>query len=307
MTRFVITGASGLLGLNLSLQISNNDEILGVAHTSQLRELPFELLIMDLVQNDFNKLVLEKYKPDVVIHCAAIANLEECEKNPKLAFQTNAWLPGEIAKNCKNQGIKLVHISTDAVFDGRHGNYNEQDLTNPLSVYANTKLVGETNVLNQNPDAIVARVNFFGWSPNGKRSLAEFFYNNLSTKNSINGFTDVHFCPLYVGYLSEILLKMVELNLSGVYHVVSSDYLTKYQFGCEIADRFGFDPSLIKPISVSQSDLKAERSLNLTLSTQKLSKDLNQRMPTVKEGINRFFKDKLNGYAEKVRSYYSMN
>ena len=303
MSRFVVTGASGLLGLNLSLQISANDEVLGIANTSPLKGLPFEIQIMDLVSDNFVDDVLKIYKPDVVIHCAAIANLEECEKNPELAYQTNAVVPGEIAYQCINRNVKFVHISTDAVFDGKSGNYSEQDPTNPLSVYAKTKRAGEENVQNQNSDAIIARVNFFGWSLSGTRSLGEFFFNTLISKNSINGFIDVHFCSLYVSHLSDLLLEMIRADLSGIYHVVSSDHMTKYEFGCAIADQFGLDPSLIHPISVTESNLQAERSLNLTLSTKKLSSDLNRFLPTTLDGIKQFYEDYQRGYAQKIRNY----
>ncbi len=303
MSRFVVTGASGLLGLNLSLQISVNDEVLGIANTSPLNGLPFEIQIMDLVTDNFEEDVLENYKPETVIHCAAIANLEECEKNPELAYHTNAVVPGEIALQCMKRGVKFVHISTDAVFDGKSGNYSEDDPTNPLSVYAKTKRAGEENVQNENPDAIIARVNFFGWSLSGTRSLGEFFFNNLISKNPINGFIDVNFCPLYVYHLSDLLLDMVKADLSGIYHVISSDHMTKYEFGCAIADQFGLDQSLINPISVTKSNLMAERSLNLTLSTKKLSTDLKRSIPTTLDGINQFYEDYQNGYAQKIRNY----
>ncbi len=303
MSRFVVTGASGLLGLNLSLKISANDEVLGIANTSPLKGLPFEIQVMDLVSDNFEKDVLEIYKPDAVIHCAAIANLEECEKNPELAYQTNAIVPGEMAHQCCKRDVKFVHISTDAVFDGKSGNYSERDQTNPLSVYAKTKRAGEEIVQNQNPDAIIARVNFFGWSLSGTRSLGEFFFNNLTAGNPINGFIDVHFCPLYVLQLSDFLLEMVRADLSGIYHVVSSEQMTKYEFGCAIAAQFELDPNLIHPISVTKSNLKAERSLNLTLSTKKLSTNLNRTIPSTLDGINQFFKDYQSGYAEKIRNY----
>ncbi|MBE0684495.1 MAG: SDR family oxidoreductase [Anaerolineaceae bacterium] len=307
MTRFAVTGASGLLGLNLSLQITGNDEVLGIANTSPLEGLPYEIQVMDLVSDNFEKDVLETYKPDVVIHCAAIANLEECEKNPELAYQTNAIVPGEIAYQCRKRDVKFVHISTDAVFDGKIGNYSEKDRTNPLSVYAKTKRAGEENVQIQNSDAIIARVNFFRWSLSGTRSLGEFFFNNLTAGNPINGFIDVHFCPLYVLQLSELLFEMVRADLSGIYHLVSSDHMTKYEFGCAIANQFGLDQSLINPISVTKSNLQAERSLNLTLSTNKLSTDLNRSIPTTLDGIKQFYEDYQSGYAQKIRNYLIEN
>lgn len=303
MSRIVVTGASGLLGLNLSLKLNEQHEVLGITNSTTLKGLPFEIQLLDLVNSNFELNILDQFKPDVVIHCAAMANLEECETNPVQAYEINANVPGELAHQCQKKSIKFLHISTDAVFDGKTGNYTELDEPTPLSTYAKTKRAGEENVQNQNPEAIIARVNFFGWSLSGKRSLGEFFFNNLRAKNPINGFVDVLFCPLYVNHLSELLINMINLDLTGIFHVVSSDHMTKYEFGCAIAVLFGLDPALINPISVLQSDLRAERSLNLTLSTNKLSEALQQTLPTVQDGIKKFYDDFQNGYVHNIRNY----
>ncbi len=303
MSRIVVTGASGLLGLNLSLKLNEQHEVLGITNSTTLKGLPFEIQLLDLVNSNFELNILDQFKPDVVIHCAAMANLEECETNPVQAYEINANVPGELAHQCQKKSIKFLHISTDAVFDGKTGNYTELDEPTPLSTYAKTKRAGEENVQNQNPEAIIARVNFFGWSLSGKRSLGEFFFNNLRAKNPINGFVDVLFCPLYVNHLSDLLIDMIKMDLSGIYHVVSSDHMNKYEFGCSIADQFGLDPALISPISVLQSKLRAERSLNLTLSTNKLSEALQQTLPTVQDGIKKFYDDFQNGYVHNIRNY----
>ena len=307
MTRYLVTGASGLLGLNFSLRTSKKNDVLGVFNQTPLYNLPFPSVSMDLHEKGVITNLLDTFLPDVVIHCAAMANLEACELNPDLANNINVIVPGEIAIACKDRRIKLVHISTDAVFDGNRGNYSEEDLPNPLSIYAKTKRAGEVNVFEQNPNAIIARVNFYGWSQSGLRSLAEFFYNNLKEQNPINGFVDVHFCPLYVTQLIDILVEMIEKNLYGIYHVVSDDQKSKYQFGCAIAEQFEFDKNLINPISVSESNLLAQRSLNLTLSTSKLMADLGHALPSISDGIKLFNYDFKNGYSETLRKYSRKN
>ena len=203
--------------------------------------------------------------------------------------------------------MRLIHISTDAVFDGtKDGIYTEDDVPNPLGVYAQTKLDGEHNVLSANPDAIVARVNFFGWSLSGRRSLAEFFYNNLSMGQQVNGFTDVWFCTMFVGDLADTLVRMLEKGLSGLYHVVGSEALTKYEFGLKIARQFGYDQGLIRPISVEESGLPAKRSHNLRLSIHKLSTDLGLDIPGVSTGIEKFYTQFIQGYPQKMRSYQQL-
>ena len=216
----------------------------------------------------------------------------------------NAELPGELAEACAKHDIRLVHISTDAVFDGMlAGIYTERDKPNPLGVYAQTKLAGEHNVLEANPLAVVARVNFFGWSLSGSRSLAEFFFNKLSAGEPCNGFTDVFFCPMFVGDLAETLIQILEKNLSGLYHVTGSETLSKYDFGQRIARQFGFDPDLVIPRSVEDSGLIARRSHNLRLSIHKLSTDLGLEIPGVSTGIQQFYTQAKVGYPQKMRSY----
>ncbi len=163
----------------------------------------------------------------------------------------NVDVPTELAKACAEQGIRFVHISTDAVFDGEKKDpYREDDVPNPLGVYSETKLAGEHATFSENPESIVARVNFFGWSLTNKRSLGEFFVNNLSEGKKVNGFTDVIFCPMLVNETARLLLEMLKKNLSGLYHVVGPQAMSKYQFGMEIARTFGLSENLISPKSV---------------------------------------------------------
>jgi dTDP-4-dehydrorhamnose reductase len=301
--KILVTGASGLLGLNLSLLEMGMHSIVGVDR-SRLAGTPFEIIKADLLDPEVEHRILDKVKPDAVIHTAALANLDACEEQPETARLLNAELPGELAAACARRGIAMMHISTDAVFDGtKDGVYTEEDATNPQGTYARTKLQGEQNVLSANPGAMVVRVNFFGWSLGGMRSLPEFFINNLSAGKRADGFTDVFFCPLFVGDLAEILIKMLTKRLNGIYHVVGSESLSKYDFGVAIARRFGFDESLIVPVSVEESGLKARRSHNLRLSVHKLSTALGEQIPVFSTGLDRFYAQYRQGYPQKLRSY----
>lgn len=303
MTRILITGASGLLGLNLALDAAAAHEVFAVDRGT-LASAPFQLIKADLLDPAAVRRVLDQSKPEAVIHCAALANLDACEADPDLARQLNVELPARLADACARRKIRLVHISTDAVFDGqKDGIYTEHDMPNPIGVYSQTKLEGERGVLQMNPLAIVARVNFYGWSLSGKRSLAEFFVNNLSAGKTVNGFTDVIFCPMLVNDLGKILLEMLEKSLHGLYHVVGPQAMSKYQFGVEIARKFGLRESQISPQSVDKSSLTARRSHNLWLSTHKLSTDLGHSLPAFSTGLDEFYIQRQQGYPQKIRSY----
>jgi dTDP-4-dehydrorhamnose reductase len=213
----------------------------------------------------------------------------------------NIELPEKLAKIVAKGGARLVHISTDAVFDGKRGDYSESDSPNPLSKYAETKLLGEEGVAAVNSEAIIARVNLFGWSLSGKRSLAEWFLNNLSANQHIPGFTDVYFCPLLANDLGKLLLEMLGKGLSGLFHVVSRECSSKYDFGQKLAVIFGYDRSLIQPVSIADSDLQVERSPILTLKSDKLARALGKPPPDLDSCLERFHQQCVDGYPKIIQ------
>jgi dTDP-4-dehydrorhamnose reductase len=301
--KLLITGASGLLGISLALEALREHEVIGMDR-GKLKSAPFPVIKADLLHRATIDSVIDSVRPDWVVNCAALANLDVCEEYPDLAKTLNTDIPGELAKLCAKKDIRFVHISTDAVFDGEKMDpYIEEDQPNPLGVYSITKLAGERAVQDANPQAIIARVNFFGWSLSGKHSLGEFFFNNLSVGKTVNGFTDVIFCPIFVGHTARLLLTMLEKDLCGLYHVVGAQAMSKYQFGVEIARKFGLRESLIDPKSVEGSGLTARRSHNLRLSTHKLSTDLGREIPEFSTGLNEFYTQYQQSYPQKIRSY----
>jgi len=301
--KLLITGASGLLGINLALEAMRAHEVIGVDR-GKLKSAPFQVLNADLFQRNTIDPIIDAAQPDWLINCAALANLEECEKYPERARLLNTDMPGKLAKICVQRRIRFVHISTDAVFDGeKKGIYTEADEPHPLGTYSQTKLHGERAVQSANPQAIIARVNFYGWSLNGMRSLGELFVNNLSAGKQMNGFTDVVFCPMFVNHTTRILLSMLQKGLSGLYHVVGPQPMSKYQFGIEIARKFGLGESQINPKSVLSSELTARRAHNLRLSTHKLSTDLGYELPRFSTGLDEFYTQYQQGYPQKIRSY----
>lgn len=292
-----------MLGLNFAQEMMDRHEIIAVDR-GKLVSAPFTVLKQDLLDPRAEDTILDSAQPDWLINCAALADLDACENNPELAKLLNTDLPRRLARACKTRNIPFVHISTDAVFDGeKDGFYTEEDKPNPLGIYARTKLEGEWAVLTENSKALVARVNFYGWSLGGRRSLAEFFFHNLSNNKSMSGFTDVVFCPMLVNDTSRILARMVKRGLSGLYHLVGTQAMSKYQFGVEIARKFSLRESEITPKSISFSGLLARRANNLWLSTHKLSTALAEDLPDFSTGLNEFYTQNQQGYPQKIRSY----
>jgi len=310
--RILVTGASGLLGANVALEAAaQGHTVFGVGNRSPLNTQDFNVLTTNLLDAGELDRVLEQAQPDWVINCAALANLEDCEKYPVLARRINSEFPGILAERCRKGGarwkpVRLLHVSTDAVFDGQKRNeetpYTETDEPNPLNVYAQSKLDGERAVVNAYPNALIARVNLFGFSPSGRRSLAEFFLYNLMEGRPVKGFTDVFFCPMLVNDIAHIFFKMLARGLSGLYHVFSTECLSKYNFGVRIANQFGLDAGWIAPVSVEVGGLAAARSPNLRMDVNKLSTDLGEVPPTFSPMLERFYTLYQEGYPQKVKS-----
>ena len=309
--RILVTGASGLLGANVALEaVSAGHTVFGVGNRAPLNTEDFIPLQANLLDPGELSRIMAQTQPDWVINCAALADLEDCEKDPVLARRINSEFPGILAEQCRRGGARLLHVSTDAVFDGQKGHeatpYTEMDEPHPLNVYAQSKLDGERAVAQENSDALIARVNLFGFSPSGRRSLAEFFLYNLMDGKPVKGFTDVFFCPMLVNDIAHIFFKMLATSssgrgLSGLYHVFSAEALSKYDFGARIAHRFGLDAGLIAPVSVSDGGLVAARSPNLRMDVHKLSTALGEGLPRFSTMLERFWALYQEGYPQKVR------
>jgi dTDP-4-dehydrorhamnose reductase len=327
--RLLITGASGLLGSNLVLLASQRPlrfdgqnpqaqaaacRVIGVLHHSIAapERQPdadensfFETITADLCQPGAVERVFAQARPDAVIHCAAMTDVDRCEVNPDEARRINAELAGNIARAAAQNRVQLLHISTDSVFDGERGSYREEDTPNPVNIYSQTKLDGERLVANAYPEAIIARVDFYGWSWQGRRSLAEWFFHHLSANRPVSGFYDLTFCPLLANDMVDILLRMLERRLQGVYHVVSSESQTKLDFGRMLAREFGLDENLISPASYRSAGMRASRSKLLTLSCARLEQALGEKMPGQAESVKRFVELYRQGYPRLLRGLFT--
>ena len=300
--KLLIPGVSGLFGLNLAMLHHADYDILGTVHSHQLGTNLFATQALDLSVEDSGKRLVEDSHPDMIINCAAIADLETSEKQPELAYRMNAELSAEMSEAANHLGIPYVHLSTDAVFDGKQGNYKETDEINPINIYARTKAKGEEMVMAANPDAILARINFYGWSLSGKRSLCEFHYNNLVAGKSYSGFHDLYYSPMMVADLVDTILEMMEKNLHGIYHVSGSEQLSKYDFGVLLAHKFDLDPNLIQSKSWKDFGFKAERSENLTMNVEKLENALGHPLATIDDGLTKLKQQLDNGYRRRLMS-----
>lgn len=285
--KILVTGASGLLGANISYLLSKKHNIIATDR-NKINIPSVKLEIFDLKNIKKIENILKIHQPDVLIHCAASTNVDWCETNHKEANFINKEITETISDITSNINIKMVYISTDAVFDGtKTGLYNESAQPNPLNVYASTKLAGERTVL-KNPNNLVIRTNFYGFNIRNKQSFSEWILYSLLENKTLNMFDDVYFSPLLVNDLIEIIEKLINHNAQGLYHVSSNNSISKYKFGIELKKVLNITKGKINKISVDEATLIAKRSKNMGLDGSKVAKTLKINLPNVLTGIKHF-------------------
>jgi len=281
MQRTLILGSSGFLGSYIAQEFNDDaclharSEMPGLK-ADYVSELETEREVIELFnQNNFSTL----------INCVALADIEKCEANPDLAIWLNQTLPMLLAKHSSRNEKKIVHISTDAVFNSEHQFSNEDDIKKPLSIYSRTKLEGEKKVVQFAKEFNVVRVNFYGKSKTQK-GILNFFYKNLESNQAVPGYNDVFFTPLYARDTAELIKLISNSRLNGIFHVVGMERLSKYEFGLKVARAMNKPDDLVVPVKFSQSPLAVNRIRELSLSTTKL-RNLGYTIPSLESGILR--------------------
>jgi dTDP-4-dehydrorhamnose reductase len=303
MATILITGAGGLLGANLVLDgLASGHRVIGVDHQYPIRHPEADSLAADLCQAGAAESILAAKRPDWVIHCAAATNVDGCEADPAMAFRLNRDMAEAVARGARAAGSRLVHISTDAVFDGERGGYQEEDVPSPINVYGQSKLEGEQAVTAAHQEALIVRTNIYGWNAQDKQSLAEWFLSNLEAGKRCPGFGDVWFSPILVNDLGRLLFAMLEAELTGVYHVSGGECVNKHDFGVRLARIFGLDPSLVEPVGAAQAALRARRGRQLCLNVDRVERALGAPLPTVEEGLTRFRDLRESGHVEGLKA-----
>jgi dTDP-4-dehydrorhamnose reductase len=298
----LVTGASGLLGSNFVFAAAERGQPLVACHGRRAIRLPCAgNVALDLLDEAATRRLFDSIRPACIVHCAAAADVDWCESNPEAAYQINADASRRLALIASELGALLVLISTDSVFDGRRGSYDEAQEPTPVNVYGRTKLAAEAFVAAGAPANLVIRTNFIGWSPGGRRGLAEWVLSRLESGLPVPAFFDIRFSPLHATDLAHIVLDMIAAGLRGLYHVAASDSCTKYEFAMKLAQSFDFDPTGIQRSSIGAAGLRAERPRDTSLQTHKIARDLDKPMPLVGSGIERLRAQLDIGYRDRLR------
>ncbi len=279
MKRLFITGGSGLLGSRFS-KFTDEYEVT-TTYNKNPKEHSVKLDITD------EKDVLNKIKslsPDLVVHSAALTNVDYCEDHQEEAYRINAQGTLNMVKACEKIDSKLIYVSTDFVFDGTEGSYKETDKTNPISYYGLSKLKGEEFVQESDIKSAIVRVSvLYGWHENFNYVM--WVIDELKKGNNINIVTDEYNSPTYAENAAEAILKIFSKNKEGIYHIAGDERINRFDFAKNIAKVFELDETLINPIKSEDLIRKARRPLDSSLSVEKAKNDLNFKFFKTTEGL----------------------
>ncbi len=288
MKRLLILGASGLLGSKLFSEAAGRYEVRGTYNPQVDGRTAWRLESLDIGSKDEVDRLFERLRPECVILAAAMTNVDACEKQAAMANRVNAAGPELVARACKRLGVKLLHVSTDYVFDGSKSRpYTEDDVPRPISVYGSTKLAGERAVLSTLPGSIVARpAVLYGWNPiENKENFVVWVLKKLRAKQKATLFEDQWISPTFADDLAGTLVQLLEKDVSGVWHVSGPDCLDRPACGRMIAEAFGLDAGLIVPAPSSSVPLPARRPRYSCLDVSKTEKLLNRKMVSFEQGL----------------------
>lgn len=240
--------------------------------------------------------IIQEHDIDLLINCAGLTGVEDCERSPDKAYELNGYLPGKLGEITFNNNVKLIHISTDHLFDGKAYKYNEDSDVNPLNVYAKSKYVGEQEVLKNNKKALVIRTNFFGNGPDYKFSFSDKIINSLVNKNKLYLFDNVYYTPIHVKELANLTLQLLKKDGIGTYNISSNERITKYDFGVRVAKKLNLDEDLIIPIKIEKKKNLVIRPKDMSLDNKKLTLKLENNVNSLDEQLSELIKNSKIGF-----------
>jgi len=278
--KILILGSSGFLGSSIYNNFKNKFKIFGHSFSKD-SDIKFDLLNKGEVSNYFNIL-----DPDIIINCVALADVDLCEINQKIAYNLNVNVVKNIIR-FKKKETWLIHFSTDHVYD--ENILNNEDNTNLSNYYSKTKFESEEYVLRGK--GLILRTNFFGKSFNlNKQSFNEWIEFNLKNNINFNIVRDIFFSPISLETLKnrlEVIIKKFYL-MEGIYNIGSSTYMSKYDFAIKVMENLnGFDKGLYKAID-SEKLFKTYRPKYMQMNNNKISKIIGE-LPSLEEEINTIY------------------
>lgn len=287
MTKILVTGASGLVGSQITRDlVTENFDVYSCYHIERPKfgiETQLNLTKQENIAD-----VLQSIKPDVVIHLAAITDVDLCQTQKELARLVNAKATEILAVEASKYNSFFVYLSTDYVFDGKDNMRSETDIPNPVNFYGRTKLDGEIALSKSTSSYSIIRTSTPFGLHTKKKSFPLWVKENLESKKEIPVLVDQFTSPTFVPNLSKMLIEVAIRQLRGTIHLAGSTRISRYEFARIIADKLHLDSSLLKPTKISEMKWIAHRPQDSSLNISKAMQILDNKPQTIESSLGNF-------------------
>ena len=294
--KVLVLGVSGLTGYKIAKQANSSFEIYGTYNSRPVKIENSIIFKLNLEDEEEIKKIFSEVKPDLVINTTALHNVDFCEENQENATRVNTKAVQFLYQNSEKYGSKLIHISTDYVFDGLQTSpYTENDIANPLSFYGKSKLDGE-KILSGTSHVVIRPSVVYGWTPlelagttssSGKpMNFALWVLTKLHSNEPLKIVTDQFASATLADSLAESILKISQSKTGGIFHVSGLSCESRFDFTIKLAKKFGYDESLISPVSASEFKQKAKRPAFSCLNCQKATDEFGLKLLSTDESLD---------------------
>lgn len=267
--KLLIFGSSGLAGTKIAIQAKSDYSVYGTYNKRTPNIENITNCKLELSDTENLQKLIEEIKPDVIVNATALHNVDYCEQNKDESFFINSSVLQKIIDSSQKFNSKIVHISTDYVFDGNSSvPYKEEDIASPVSVYGKSKLKGEEIILSHNHSVVRPSV-VYGWtslelegivSSSGKPiNFAMWLLDKLHKNEPLSIVTDQFATATLADSLASSILKILSSGKSGLFHISGLSCESRYDFSLKLAKIFGYDENQISPTDSSQFKQKAKR------------------------------------------------
>lgn len=272
----LVTGANGFLGSWVCSEFIKLGWKVTALSRQPVDHVPFPVVVLPIWTESSLFSLISEHKPDVVVNTAAMSSTAESERNEALTRLANTELPKILAAITGKLGIRLVHCSTDLVFDGLKGNYSETDPVNPQHCYGRSKVSAEQAIPDLNPDSLIFRLSLLiGFSRDGNHGFLDGFVKSLESGKAQPAFIDEWRTAIPVSVAAKLIAESISFPIkSGIYHLASDEKLNRFEMACLLAEKTGFSIDLILPAKLESFTGKPVRQPDVSMNNQKLKSAL---------------------------------
>lgn len=286
--KVLVIGANGLLGQKIVETFLDDFEVHGIGRKNKpsLEFDKFNYTVCDITNREQILELVRTFEPHFIVNSAAYTNVDGCEDEKEDCWKINVVGVENLANTAKRFGIHVVHISTDYVFDGVEGNYDEESRPKPLGYYGRTKLAAENALISSGIDcAIVRTMILFGMGIDLNHNFVTWIIEKLTNGESIKIVDDQFGHPTLVDDLAKAILKIVDLKKTGIYNIAGSECMSRFELAQKIAEVFDLNSALIHSIKTKDLNQKAPRPLNSSFDLNKTLKELGFQLSDVEKGL----------------------